>query len=49
MKKSTILAVVVAVLGCVGALCAAPRPSQAPAACCDGGACCQGGSCCAAK
>lgn len=50
MKKSTILAVVVAVMGLIGALRAA-QPDTAPAAasCCDGGACCDGGPCCAAR
>ena len=47
MNKSTILALVVAVLGFVGVLRAA-QPNQAPAGCCDGGACCPG-ACCVGK
>ena len=49
IKKSTILAVVMAALGLVGALRAAKQPKQNPAACCDGSACCDGGACCAVK
>ena len=46
MKKSTILAVVVAVMGLIGALRAGQTPTSAAASCCDGGACCNGGACC---
>ena len=49
MKKSTILAVVVAVMGLIGALRAGQQPAPAAASCCDGGACCNGGPCCGGK
>lgn len=48
MKKLMMLAVAVTVLNLTGAVRATPKPTQAPAACCDGGACC-GGACCLAK
>lgn len=49
MKKSTILAVVVAVMGLIGALRAGQKPVATASSCCDGGACCNGGPCCAAR
>ena len=49
MKKSIIFAVVVAVMGLIGALRAGQSSKTAAASCCDGGACCDGGPCCVAK